>query len=291
MPSRWVSLAILVYWSIAAFLLLTWEVLPELSLGYPPDLRAITAAGENSAPAFWEINVLDDPKRPDVRRSVGQAVTETKRLPDNWVEMTSRVDFDAGALLRRTPLANAGSHVRLSLESVYRVDPSGNLRSFDMMIAAPASGEDLVKVEGRLHEGMMKVTAKGVASIFNQSYEFPYEPRGVVHDALRPLDRLPGLHVGQRWDMQIVNPLSGAAETARVEVKRRVLIDWNGEAVSAFEVEQHSKAMTAKTWVRLDGLILRQEVPLPFVHMMLERLPGEPLRAPDADAAVVGEAR
>jgi len=284
MPTRLVSLAILVYWSIAAFLLLTWEVLPELSLGYPPDLRAITAAGENSEPAFWEINVLDVPQNPDSRRSVGQAVTETKRLPDNWVEMTSRVDFDAGALLRRTPLANSGSHVRLSLESVYRVDPSGNLQSFDMAIAAPDSGEELVMVEGRLHGGMMKVTAKGVASIFNQTYEFPYEPRGVVHDALRPLDRLPGLHVGQRWDMRIVNPLSGAAETARVEVKRRVLIDWNGEAVSAFEVEQHSKAMTAKTWVRLDGLILRQEVPLPFVHMMLERLPGEPLRTPDADA-------
>ena len=39
MPSRFVSLAILVYWCIAAFCLLTWEVLPELTLGYPPDLR------------------------------------------------------------------------------------------------------------------------------------------------------------------------------------------------------------------------------------------------------------
>ncbi len=46
MPSRFVSLAILVYWCIAAFCLLTWEVLPELTLGYPPDLRAIAAAGD-----------------------------------------------------------------------------------------------------------------------------------------------------------------------------------------------------------------------------------------------------
>lgn len=286
MPSRFVSLAILIYWSIAAFLLLTWEVLPELSLGYPPDLRAITAAGEDAPPAYWEINVIDDPRRPDIRRSVGLAVTETSRRPDNWVEMTSEVDFDAGALLRGMPLSSGRGRVRLSLESIYRVDPSGNLRSFDMKIAAPDSGEELVQVEGRLRNGMMKVTAKGITSILNQSYEFPYEPRGVVHDALRPLDRLPGLHVGQRWDMQIVNPLSGAAETARVEVKRRALIDWNGEAVSAFEVEQHSKAMTARTWVRLDGLIVRQEVPLPFVHMILERLPGEPLRPAETDAAV-----
>src|SRR5208282_6202723 len=50
MPSRFVSLAILVYWCIAAFCLLTWEVLPELTLGYPPDLRAIAAAGESASP-------------------------------------------------------------------------------------------------------------------------------------------------------------------------------------------------------------------------------------------------
>ena len=40
MPSRFVSLVILVYWSIAAFCLLTWDVLPELTSGYPPDLRS-----------------------------------------------------------------------------------------------------------------------------------------------------------------------------------------------------------------------------------------------------------
>ena len=36
MPSRFVSLAILIYWSIAAFLLLTWDVIPELTLGVCP---------------------------------------------------------------------------------------------------------------------------------------------------------------------------------------------------------------------------------------------------------------
>ena len=48
MPSRFVSLVILIYWSIAAFCLLTWDVIPELTLGYPPDLRAIALAGDSS---------------------------------------------------------------------------------------------------------------------------------------------------------------------------------------------------------------------------------------------------
>ena len=33
--------------------------------------------------------------------------------------------------------------------------------------------------------------------------------------------------------------------------------------MSAFEVVQHAGPITAKTWVRTDGVILRQEVPFP----------------------------
>ncbi len=90
MPSRFVSLAILVYWCIAAFCLLTWEVLPELTLGYPPDLRAIAVAGESAKPVTWSIQIIDDPKAPDVRRSVGSADTASKRLPDGRNELTTR---------------------------------------------------------------------------------------------------------------------------------------------------------------------------------------------------------
>jgi hypothetical protein len=55
MPSRFVSLAILIYWSIAAFCLLTWDVLPELSLGYAPDLRSIAFAGVSNEAVRWSI--------------------------------------------------------------------------------------------------------------------------------------------------------------------------------------------------------------------------------------------
>src|SRR5271165_5156715 len=99
MPSRLVSLAILIYWCMAAFCLLTWEILPELSLGYPPDLRAIAAAGNDSRPVTWSIQVISDPKSPDARRSVGEAVTTSRRLETGWFELSSRVGFDPGGLL------------------------------------------------------------------------------------------------------------------------------------------------------------------------------------------------
>jgi hypothetical protein len=272
MPPRLVSLAILVYWCIAAFCLLTWEVLPELTLGYPPDLRAIAAAGDAARPVPWSIQIIDDPKAADVRRSIGTAVTASKRLPDGWFELTSRVNFDAGGLLKGTAFATKAS-VRLELVSVYRVDPSGNLRSFDMKVTPVDSTETLFTVQGRLKGEVMEVVSKGPIPVLNRELRFAYEPRSVVHDALGPLDRLPGLHLGQRWDTRVVNPFTGQVEAVRVEVQRRDLIHWNGEPVSAFEVVHHSGPVTARTWVRADGVILRQEVPLPFVRVVLERVP------------------
>ncbi len=72
MPSRFVSLGILIYWSIAAFLLLTWDVIPELTLGYAPDLRAIAVAGDSSRPVRWSIQIVDDPRFPEVRKDGGR---------------------------------------------------------------------------------------------------------------------------------------------------------------------------------------------------------------------------
>ena len=284
MPSRLVSLAILVYWCIAAFCLLTWEVLPELTLGYPPDLRAIAAAGDSARPVMWSIQIIDDPKAADLRRSIGSAVTASKRLPDGWFELSSRVNFDAGGLLKGTAFAVKAS-VHLELVSVYRVDPSGNLRSFDMKVTPVGSSEILFTVHGQLHGGVMEVVSKGPLPVLNQKLSFAYEPRSVVHDALGPLGRLPGLHLGQRWDTRMVNPFTGQVEVVRVEVLRRDLIHWNGEPVSAFEVVHHSGPLTARTWVRSDGVILRQEVPFPFVRLVLERLADAAPSTPTEGAA------
>jgi hypothetical protein len=284
MPSRLVSLAILVYWCIAAFCLLNWEVLPELSLGYPPDLRAIAAAGDSSKPVVWDIQVMDNPGSPDATRSVGEAITSSKRLNDGWFELGSEVSLDAGGVLRNTPLGTKGK-VRLELSSIYRVDPSGNLRSFDMRVKQHESSESLFTVKGRLKDGVMEVVSEGPVQLLNQKFRFAYEPRSVVHDALGPLDRLPGLHLGQRWDTRVVNPFSGQVERVRVEVQRRTLIHWNGEPVSAFEVVQHAGSMTARTWVRSDGVILRQEVPFPIVRLVLDRRPDQAARVESKESA------
>jgi hypothetical protein len=51
------------------------------------------------------------------------------------------------------------------------------------------------------------------------------------------------------------------------------MINWEGNPVTTFEVVQHAGPLTMRTWVRTDGIILRHEVPFPFVRLVLERRP------------------
>jgi hypothetical protein len=272
MPSRFVSLAILVYWSIAAFCLLTWEVIPELTLAYPPDLRSITLAADSTKPVRWSIQVSDDPRFPDVRRVVGEGVTSSMRRPDGWVELTSKVEVDAGGLLKGMAFLTRQS-VRMAVDSHYRVEPTGNLHSFRIDVKARESPETLIEVKGQLKGKKMEVVSTGPLPILNKNVSIDYEPRSVVHDVLGPMDRLPGLHVGQKWESQVINPFTGQVDRVRVEVARKGLIHWGGNPVTTFEVVQHVAPLSMRTWVRLDGVILRQEVPFPFVRLVLERRP------------------
>ncbi len=276
MPSRLVSLLILVYWSVAAFWLLKSDVLPELTQGYPPDLRGIAFASTPDRPIRWSIQILDVAKGEDPT-IIGEAVTSSKRESDGWFRMSSRVELDADKLLKRTILAS-GNRDRLPvlIVSTYQVDPSGNLRNFDLKVESRDLGEQLLHVFGKLRNDMMEIASEGPLPILNRKFApFKYQPRSVVSDMLGPIDRLPGLHVGQRWEMQVVNPFSGQVEHVRVVVTRRTTIPWAGKPETTYEVEQNVSGMKMRTWVRTDGVILRQEVPFPFLRLLLERRPEE----------------
>jgi hypothetical protein len=78
----------------------------------------------------------------------------------------------------------------------------------------------------------------------------------------------------------VVNPFTGQVDRARVEVARRTLIHWNGNLVPTFEVVQHLTPLSMRTWVTIEGLVLRQEVPFPFVRLVLERRQDEPSNPP-----------
>jgi hypothetical protein len=273
MPSRLVCVGILLYWSVAAVGLIKNDLLPELSVGSPPDLRTIASAERNSEPARWSVQVIDNPSRPESRRSVGQAVTESRRLEDGWVVMSSRVVFDSGGLLKGTPLANK-SDEQIGFDSTYDIDPSGNLRSFHAEVRSMSQDSDLWRLDGKLKDGMMEVVSRGPLPFLDRTISFEYHARGMVQSQFGPLDRLPGLAVGQRWEERMASPFTGQVETVRAEVKRKTVIHWDKGPVTTLEVLHQSSTLAVRTWVRPDGLVLRQEIPTPLIRLVLERQPG-----------------
>jgi len=281
MPPRLVCLAILLYWVVAASSLIRRDILPEMGFVRPPDLRTIARAEENSEPARWWVQVIDDPLAPESRRVVGLASTRSTRGPDGWVDLTSDVSFDAGGLLKGTPFAN-NADGRLAVLSTYRIDPSGNLQEFRARVRSGDDPEDVLTVEGHLKNRALEVVTKGQLPILNQTRTLSYEPRSLVQNSLGPFDRLPGLQVGQRWETRMISPLTGRVETVRVDVPRRCVIHWDKAPVTVLEVVHHVRPLSARTWVRPDGLVLRQEVPFPFVKLILERFP-DGTAAPSAE--------
>ncbi|RUL87206.1 hypothetical protein [Tautonia sociabilis] len=283
MPPRLVSLGILLLWAVSASSLLVRDVLPDLLVGPPPDLRDVARADDSAGPTRWTI-LVDDPSAedPDDLRAVGLAVTETDRMPDGHVRLGSEVVFDAGAMLQRTPLEGTDGQ-RLVVKSVLDVDQAGNLNMLRTAVRIEGDPSELLILEGHLEDDAIAITARGPMLVFGErTFRFPYRARGMVQNSLSPLERIPGLHVGQRWESRVVSPLTGRVETVHVEVTdRNVMVPWGDGLVPTFLIETRMalpmRVVRARTWAReSDGLVLRQEVPLMIVTLVLERQPPPP---------------
>lgn len=274
MPSRWACIVLLLFWAAATVGLVRRDVLPDLLIGPPPDLRTVASADRASGPTKWSILVADDASLQAVR-SVGQAVTTSELSPDGRLRLDSAVWFDSGGLLRGTPFA-LRENVRIDVENSCFIDPSGNLESFRATVRAAGVDEPLLTLDGVYKDHAIEVRARGPVPLLNFTKRFPHEPKTLIHNALGPIDRLPGLAVGQRWEERVVSPLTGKVEVVKAEVARKSELYWDRSLVAVFEVvHKVPPALSARTWVRKsDGLVLRQEVPFPVVKLLIERLPG-----------------
>jgi hypothetical protein len=268
MPSRPACFAILFFWVYATVGLLRRDILPDYWVTPPPDLRSIAAAEDDARPSSWELSVAEDNALKSLR-SVGRAVTWSNRKPDGGTELIGNVSFDSGSLLRGTPFD--GQHnERLDVSNTLDIDISGNLRKFHSTVRSASEHFDLVTIDGQVKGTQLEVKAQGLLT-FNRSY--PYEARGMIQNAVGPLDRLPGLQVGQRWVTRVFSPLTGQFENVKVEVVGKHVMQWDGTVVTTLEVVHHTTPISSRTWVRRDGLVLRQEIPFPFVKLVLDRIP------------------
>ena len=277
MPQRLVCVAILLFWAGATGLLIQRDVLPDWLVGPPPDLDTVAKAGQaDGSPTYWTIYVAEGRLSTDDLRPIGVVETRTVPKKDGWIQLTSKAAFNSAGLLKGSALA-PGQGEELEIHNTFDVDQKGNLYHFKATVRANSGREEIVTLEGKLKNNDIEVRAQGPLPLMNWTRRFPYRSRGIVQNAFSPLDRMPGLHVGQTWSSQVVSPLTGQVQEVFVEVARKGVIHWDGEPTQVLEVVSRFSPMTARTWVRLDGLVLRQEVPNPMVKLFLERKPDHPV--------------
>jgi hypothetical protein len=272
MPSRPVIAVILVGWVVATTALLSRDVLPRWLVGPPPDLRQVAAARSgNDEPIQWTILVAPEGGSGlEMMHPVGRVETRVFRPQDGFLLLKSHAIIDSKELLAGTPFAT-NQRDRFEVHSLFAVEKSGNLYSFRIGVQLVGSGRDILIIDGEVRGNDLWVTAHGPVPLLNWTKRFPYQPRSMVQNTMAPLEFLPGLHVGQRWSMQMISPLTGAVGEVTVEVVGKRIIQWGEDQVSVHEVETRTEPFVMRSWVRLDGMVLRQEVPFPFMKLVLER--------------------
>ena len=273
MPTRPAIVMILLGWVVAATGLFRRDILPDFLTTPPPDLRSIAVAGETARPTRWNLSVSDDVGS----RTVGQAFTRTERNPDGGTNLISEVSFESNEMLRGTPfaanLATERGEGHLTVFNTCEIDPAGFLRQFRIIVRSLDDPSPLITIDAHVIGRSIKVVARGPSPLLHWTRSIPYEPRGMIQNGIGPIDRMPGLQVGQRWSTEVVSPLTGMAESAITEVTGKKSIQWNNELVTTLEVVQKLKLNSARMWVRRDGLVLRQEIPFPMLRLRLDRVP------------------
>jgi hypothetical protein len=112
-----------------------------------------------------------------------------------------------------------------------------------------------------------------------------YVPRdAMLGDSLSPQGRLPNLRLGQSWTVPAYSPFrppNSPLEILEARVERSLSIQWEGRRMPALLVVMHadpgsgltnSKDVRARTWVALDGSVLKQEVLLGTAWLRFTRV-------------------
>ncbi|HEU5115515.1 MAG TPA: hypothetical protein VFT74_02450, partial [Isosphaeraceae bacterium] len=233
MLPRWINLIILAFWVYAAWELFAHDILPDLVVGPPPDFRTIARA-ETEGVSSWSI-LLEDETTPGGQQSVGQVKTRSVPQSDGGWRLDSTAWFDSEAMLKRTPF-EAIRGERFEVLGSCWIDSQGNLDTFRVsMHEARLSKIDLLMIEGKLRDDEIQIRTGGIIPYLGPR-SFPYEPHSVVQTSFSPLDRLPGLHVGQKWEQQVVNPITRQAMKCRSEVVGRQTIMYEGNPTSTLVV-------------------------------------------------------
>jgi hypothetical protein len=283
MTSRWSSIAIVLFWISTMGWLVQNKIIPSLATGEPPSYRSmLDHHGQADRPVGWSIS-LDG-------RPLGWAITSAVLDTEGGYQLQSRVRMD------RIPFATLAPAWMSSILKVF--DGGGSIPSLQMNVDARSSIDidplgrpvDFDSVANLGYPGQGRTLATDLRFSMRGTFEGDYldlemrsgdfvhhtkafVPRdAMLGDSLSPQARLPHLRLGQTWTVPAYSPFrppNSPLEILDARVERTQMITWHGRQMPTLVVVMHadpgsgltnSKDVRAKTWVAMDGSVLKQEV-------------------------------
>lgn len=292
MTNRFYTFSIVAFWLLAMGWLIGTKVLPALQQGTPPDYRAefVREAAGPPPPVAWELFWNEKP----IGTSVSQAYTEAGE-PAEFRSLVHFRQVAIGEVLREflgglssfaAPLfGNDRTRVDATIATKLRLDWEGELDGFDTTVRAGDS-TDLILLRGkRTEEDRLRLTVISGETTIDVPQEFSLPPKSRYAEAFSPRSQMQNLTVGQRWTMPVVNPLASSDAVRLVEslVESRETITWHDVPIETFLVVYRydsgsgasARAPVGRSWVRDDGVILRQELPIGKAKVRFERITDE----------------
>jgi hypothetical protein len=292
MTSRAFTIFVVAFWLLSMTWLVTTKIIPALQQGTPPDLRdEFTKDGDAPPPPVaWDLTWNGEP----IGVTVSQAYTDDGepaefrslvQLHNLPVKEVAHEFLGGMSFLADTLLGNASARIDLTIATRLRLDWESELEGFESSVRS-GNALDLLFVRGqRTEEDRLKLTLVSGDASFDVPQEFNLPPKARYAEAFSPRTRMQGLSVGQKWTTPVVNPLATSNSVRLVEslVESRETIAWQDAPVETFVVVYRydsgsgaaARDPVGKVWVRDDGVVLRQELPIGTARVRFERTSDE----------------
>ncbi len=278
------NVIVVLFWLATMTWLFVAKVLPPLRVGEPPNYQAILDESQRQPAVCWNIELEGDP--------IGWSASRLIKRKDGISELHSRVylarlpldELAPGwlAKLLKPALGNLG-RIDVDKRTQIVIDPLGRLVGFESRVRV-ADLQDAIKVSGQVEGSTLLITVR--SGDIPTTVERYLPPNALMTDELSPQAVVPGLRVGQRWTVPLYSPFrppTNPIEILHAEVERATSITWNGRQHSGKLIVFRgdpgagpaSDELRGRSWVRDDGLVVRQEIRVLRSNLIFTRLSRE----------------
>jgi hypothetical protein len=253
------------------------KVLPGLRRGDPPNHHLVSAKQmRESEPVVWHLKWN--------RHRIGWAATKVNELPEDRMEIRTRVQFeqlpldkedDSSWLMQKlAEWATPGAVRHLRFDNRTLLDHRGRLVAIwsSARFNDFADAKPWMRVHGEFEDRRLKLRFRAGDNVA-VSRSIPIRRNALVSDEVSPRGFMPPLRLHQQWTTFQVSPMrapTGLQSPIVAKVERFDGIIWDNRAVETFLVvyrkdpgagSQAADEYLGRMWVRPDdGMVLQQEV-------------------------------